>query len=228
MTSIRDIRAAIDGTGRRRFTTDLRVSRTETRADGSATIHGYAAVFDTPATIHGIFVERIKRGAFRKALAAPNLDVPLLFGHDGQPVARTTNSTLQLTEDPRGLHIVAELAPTTLGRDLLALIERGDLSQMSFAFATEPAGVAWRYADTPDALDERDIYEFSALYDVSVVTRPAYDATSVELAPRSKDPRAGTEGKGSERSTPSSGSRGSIRGALTKRFHLLEKELSTR
>ena len=124
-----------------------------------------------------MFVERIKRGAFRKSLKRSDLDVPLLVNHEGLPFARTTNGTLRLEEDARGLKIEADVVDTTDGIDLMKRVRRGDLAKMSFAFTVNRD--EWRYAKN-DGIDERDIIEFRTLNDVSVVVDPAYDATDVE------------------------------------------------
>lgn len=176
MPSIQEVREMLSG-GVERRTAPLEIESVEKRGDGGELrISGYAAVFESRSEpIWGMFTETIKRGAFRKALRS-NPDVPLVFNHEGQPVARTTNGTLVLSEDARGLRIEADLAPTTLGRDLHALIERGDLSQMSFAFTV--ANDEWVYREGDD-LDERTITEMGSLLDTSVVTTPAYRATEV-------------------------------------------------
>jgi HK97 family phage prohead protease len=112
----------------------------EVREDGERLIfQGHAAVFDRLSEDLGGFRERIQRGAFRKVLDA-NPDVRFLVNHDsmsatGLPLARTTNNTLELREDPKGLRVYAELAPTTLAKDLRVLVKRGDVDQMSFGFS---------------------------------------------------------------------------------------------
>jgi hypothetical protein len=146
--------------------------------DGGVTVAGYAAVFGSPSEDLGGFVEEIKQGAFRKVLKG-GPDVRFLINHDGVPLARTTNSSLRLKEDPRGLRIEAELADTAQARDLATSLERGDIDQMSFMFMVEPDGREWFFPDDPDEPARRVIYEFSELYDVSAVTFPAYPATEI-------------------------------------------------
>lgn len=151
---------------------------TEVRSDGdgSWTLVGHAAVFDSSSGDLGGFREVIQRGAFRKVLKSDTLDVRALFNHDqNQVLGRTTNGTLKLTEDPRGLRYEVNVADTTYGRDLRVLLERGDVTQSSFAFKVSRDGQAW--TDTEGGL-VRTITEFSDLLDVSPVTYPAYEATS--------------------------------------------------
>jgi hypothetical protein len=89
-------------------------------------------------------------------------------------MARTKNGTMRLSEDETGLYFEAELANTQESRDLYTLVERGDVDQMSFAFRV--IRQKWN-----DDRTERLLTEVSlADGDVSIVTYPAYPATSVE------------------------------------------------
>lgn len=157
------------------------LTRVEVRArDGGATLAGYAAVFDADSEDLGGFVEEIKQGAFRKVLRTKP-DVRFLINHDGVPLARTKSGTLRLKEDPRGLHIEADLDTegSERARELVASIERGDLDQMSFMFRVKPDGREWFFPDDAEEPARRVIYEIAELYDVSAVTFPAYPATEI-------------------------------------------------
>jgi HK97 family phage prohead protease len=135
-------------------------------------LSGYAAVFNE-ASLPLPFREFIAPGAFRKTLQETP-DVRLLINHEGLPLARTKNGTLTLTEDENGLRFDAVLADTSESRDLYTLIERGDVDQMSFAFRV--IRQKWN-----DDRSERTLTEVSLSDgDVSVVTYPAYPATTVE------------------------------------------------
>jgi HK97 family phage prohead protease len=149
--------------------------------NGGWILTGHAAVFGSESGDLGGFREVIQRGAFRKVLKRDNLDVAALFNHDqNQILARTTNGTLTLREDPRGLVYEATVADTSYGRDLKVLLERGDVSQSSFAFRVRAEGQVW--TDAPDGTMIRTITEFDDLLDVSPVVFPAYsDTTSVAL-----------------------------------------------
>jgi HK97 family phage prohead protease len=133
---------------------------------------GYAAVFNEPS-LPLPFIEKIAPGAFRKTLTETP-DVRLLINHEGLPLARTKNGTMRLYEDAKGLYFEAELADTQEARDLYTLVSRGDVDQMSFAFRV----IRQRWNDDRT---ERMLTEVSlADGDVSIVTYPAYPATSVE------------------------------------------------
>jgi hypothetical protein len=148
-------------------------SNLEVRAaeDGTKLI-GYAAVFDSPSEPMP-FTEFVRRGAFSKTLN-DGADVRLLVDHEGVPLARTKSGTLSLVEDDRGLRVEADLDPTNPdAARIISAMRRGDLSQMSFAFRTIKD--AWN-ADR----SVRELREVQ-LFDVSVVTFPAYEETVAEL-----------------------------------------------
>ena len=133
---------------------------------------GYAAVFDSPSEPMP-FTEYVKRGAFQKTIK-DGADVRLLIDHEGVPLARTKSGTLMLEEDERGLKVMADLDP--LNPDaarVISAMRRGDMTQMSFAFRTIKD--SWS-ADR----SVRELREVQ-LFDVSVVTFPAYEATVAEL-----------------------------------------------
>lgn len=161
-------------------------SEVRAEQDGSWTLVGHAAVFDSQSENLGGFREVIQRGAFRKVLRQDGLDVRALFNHDqNQVLGRTTNGTLTLMEDPKGLRYEVNVADTSYGRDLRVLLERGDVTQSSFAFRVDKDGQSW--TDAPDGTLIRTITNFSGLLDVSPVTYPAYAATSSMALTRNAD-----------------------------------------
>lgn len=171
-----EIRAKMRGE-RETFVAELRATADADAQGKHLRLSGHAAVFDSASEpIAGLFVERLRRGAFRRALAA-NPTVPLLVNHAGLPLASTANGTLTLSEEPRGLAFHADLADTQLGRDVHTLIERGDVASMSFAFKVADGGDEWRQGLE---FEERLITEVGALYEISVVTFPAYPAAGVQ------------------------------------------------
>ena len=134
------------------------------------TLTGTAAVFDQWADL-GMFRERIQPGAFSKAL--PVSDVRLLVNHEGLPLARTSSGTMTLKETKNGLELEARLdAADPDVRAIIPKIERGDLSQFSFAFSLAKDGQEWKG-------DDRTLTEFREIFDVSLVTFPAYEQTKV-------------------------------------------------
>jgi HK97 family phage prohead protease len=142
--------------------------------DSSNRLAGHAAVFETLADIGGWFREKIARGAFDKTLA-DHADVKALFNHDPNIVlARTTSGTLKLSTDDTGLFTDIDVAPTTAGNDLVILVKRGDVDQMSFAF--DVLKEEWNEEDPQNPI--RTLKEVR-LRDISPVTYPAYPTTDI-------------------------------------------------
>lgn len=154
-----------------------------TKRDGTndhpSMISGYASVFNSKTSIGDYFEEVIAPGAFARSLAEN--DVRALFNHNWDKVlGRTKSGTLRLLEDERGLKFDVDLPNTTAARDLAESMERKDIDQCSFGFvATEEK---WDYSVEP-AL--RTVIE-AKLYEISVVSIPAYEDTEVSLV-RSKE-----------------------------------------
>lgn len=150
----------------------------ETRADGKKqrVLKGYAAVFNSRSEVLGWFREVIMPGAFAAPLQNKD-DVRALLNHDANFVlARSTNGTLRMGQDQVGLHCEIDLPDTQAARDLATSIERGDISQMSFAFSSRDVK-----HDIEDGEYIRYVRSVQRLYDVSPVTYPAYQATSIGL-----------------------------------------------
>ena len=163
----------------RSIVSDLAIRQQEV-GKPSRVISGYASKFDTwSEPIYGWFVEKIARGAFEKTDMS---DVIMVFNHDISGVlARTTSGTLKLTVDDVGLRFEFDSPETTLGNDMLELVRRGDISKCSFKFVVETD--EWRYADDKNKLeyDERTVKSIAKLYDVSLVTYPAYKDTEASV-----------------------------------------------
>lgn len=145
----------------------------ETRAaeDGKKTLVGYAAVFNSDTTIGDYFIERIDPGAFNKAIKG---DVRALVNHDpGRVIGRTKSGTLKLAVDNKGLSVEIDVPDTADGRDLMTLVERGDISGMSIGFMV----TRQEWDDTGD-IPMRTILE-AELFEVSAVAFPAYEETQL-------------------------------------------------
>lgn len=151
-------------------------------ADAAApSLAGYAATFNQPYEVYGGaasgfgWEERVAPGAFDKTLREQDR-VRLLLNHDGLPLADTSARTMQLSADDLGLLVqVPELdMASPFVQSVASAMRRGDLNQMSFAF--EVTQQSW----SPD-YTTRTIHEVR-LYDVSVVTYPANEATMALLA----------------------------------------------
>lgn len=148
----------------------------ETRnGDTGPVIAAYFAVFNTPTELYRGVIEQIAPGAFASSL---NGDVRALIDHETRLVlGRTTAGTLILREDERGLY--GEIKINEADSDamnLYARVQRGDVNQCSFGFDI----VAEDYVMSPDGQTCTWTIRDTVLYETSVVTFPAYEATSAE------------------------------------------------
>lgn len=145
----------------------------EARADDEKrTLVGYAAVFNSDTTIGDYFIERIAPGAFADTIRGG--DIRALVDHDqGRVVGRTKSGTLRLVEDSKGLRAEIDVPDTSDGRDLWTLVERGDISGMSFGFR-----VTKQEWDESGDMPIRTIRGIE-LFEVSAVAFPAYDDTTI-------------------------------------------------
>lgn len=154
--------------------------------ESGACISGYAAVFDSETTIGDMFRERIASTAFD--LAINRDDVRALFNHDANlPLGRTSAKTLTLSTDRVGLKYSIILPATSYAADLKISIQRGDVSQSSFAFSADED--TWTKPIRAALLPLRTIVK-ATLFDVSPVTFAAYASTTVSARSRELAERA--------------------------------------
>ena len=144
----------------------------EKRADDNKrTLVGYAAVFNSDTEIGGWWTERIAPGAFAETIKG---DVRALVDHDmGRVIGRSKSGTLRLSEDDKGLRVEIDVPNTTDGNDLWELVERGDISGMSFGFRVTKQ----EWDETVDP--PRRTIQVVDLHEVSAVAFPAYDDTTI-------------------------------------------------
>lgn len=137
-------------------------------------IAGHFAVFNNPTELWPGCIEQVAPGAFASSL---NGDVRALIDHDTRLViGRTVAGTLSLREDETGLYGEIKINEhDSDAMNLYARVQRGDVSQCSFGFDI----VAEDYIVSPDGQTCTWTIREVKLYEVSVVTFPAYDATSV-------------------------------------------------
>jgi len=149
------------------------------RAEGDGrTFTDYASVFNQPSQPLP-FIEYVKPGAFKRSLQSRNR-MMLLWNHDtSNPLASTRNGSLQLTEDNIGLRVTATLPDTTLGRDITELVRTGVIDAMSFGFSVK--------RDSWSKDGQTRYLEDVTLYEVSLVSTPAYTSTEGTVSVRSGD-----------------------------------------
>jgi Escherichia/Staphylococcus phage prohead protease len=143
-------------------------------------IHGTAIVFDQRSQDLGGFVEVIRPEAFRRTLDE-GIDLRAFFDHDPAKVlGRQSAGTLKVIPDARGVQVEIDPPNPTEPPNLLQSIGRGDITGMSFSFRTLPEGEDWKREDGRIVRYVTDM----RVYEVSVVSMPAYSQTDVEVALR--------------------------------------------
>jgi len=152
---------------------ELRISEGDTPK-----ITGYAAKFGKWSQDLGGFREKIKKGFFDDVLED---DVRGLKNHDANLLLGRSPKTMRLSVNSVGLRFEIDPPDTSVGRDTVEEIRRGDISGCSFAFGV--AEDVWEYLE--DGTVERILVKASRLFDVGPVTYPAYPDTTV--AARSLD-----------------------------------------
>lgn len=154
--------------------------RSEKRDDGTSHLSGTPIVYSSPTDIGGMFREIIEPGA----LIGANLkDVPLLVNHNERmiPVARSrnnnANSTMRLTVTDKGLDFEADIdvERNATARELDSAVDRRDLDGMSFRFSISDE----EWEDLETDYPTRHIRKLDTIAEISAVTWPAYDATSI-------------------------------------------------
>ena len=155
--------------------------------EGNMIVSGYASTFDKPYTLYSddymVYREVVDPSAFNNTDMS---DVIMQYDHEGRVIARTSNNTLEVRPDDWGLYINADLSGTELGRELYEEIRGGYITKMSFGFTID------RAEETRTDLNDgridilRRILDVSKLYDVSAVSIPANDGTSISVQTRSQ------------------------------------------
>jgi len=154
----------------------------------SRTIEGYALKFNTRSEplADNYFIETLDRSCLDDTDMS---NVVVTFNHDQSNVLGRTGVNLDLYVDDTGLRFKANLPNTTLANDVLENIRAGIVSKCSFAFTLPDDSNAdeWKRVNDDGVQFERTIRKIDKLYDVSVVTTPAYSDTNVSVDARSMD-----------------------------------------
>ena len=166
----------------RDMTIEVRTAETEEAPDERKIVTGYASTFDEPYTLFETDDWRFNEVVDARAFDNTDMsDVIMQYDHEGRVFARMSNNTLTVTPDEKGLLIEADLGGTELGRQLYEEIRGGYTNKMSFGFTVD--GEETRDMEDVDgkALTVRTITSVRKLYDVSAVSLPANDATSISV-----------------------------------------------
>ena len=166
----------------RDMTMEVRTAETEEASDNRKMVTGYASTFNEPYTLYENDDWRFNEVVDARAFDNTDMsDVILQYDHCGRVFARISNNTLTVTPDEKGLLIEADLGGTELGRQLFEEIRGGYTNKMSFGFTVDGEEIRdMKDADGKD-LTVRTITSVRKLYDVSAVSLPANDATSISV-----------------------------------------------
>ena len=157
-------------------------SMTMAAGDEEYRVKGYATTFDDPYTLYEdkdlVLKEIIDRNALDEADMS---DIIMQYDHEGRVFARTSNNTLTVTPDAHGLAMEADLGGTSLGRGLFEEIKGGYTTKMSWGFSVNRDKDEWTSEQLPDgrSLEVRRIKSVRKIYDLSAVSLPANDATTI-------------------------------------------------
>ena len=187
--SIPETRREVIQTGKmelRATSTEVKIRSAEDGTE-SRTIEGYALKFNkrSQPLADGFFVETLDSRCLDNTDMS---NVVATFNHDESKLLGRSGVNLTLEKDKVGLRFKIDLPNTTLANDVLEEVRMGILSQCSFAFTMPETDDAseWRKSDTEGVEYDRTIRKIDKLYDVSVVTTPAYQDTNVAVGARSK------------------------------------------
>lgn len=150
-------------------------------ADESMTVDGYATTFNQPYMLYDSHTYKVYEQVAPTAFDGCDMsDVIMQYDHEGRVFARNKNGTLALNVDGIGLKITADLGGTDIGRQLYQEIKGGYTDKMSFGFlVAEDQRKSDYNAETGVEIVTRTITKIKKLYDVSAVSIPANDMTSI-------------------------------------------------
>lgn len=165
----------------REYRAAVAVRAAQEAAEESYIVEGYATTFNDLYTLYAYgnytLQERIDPHAFDECDMS---DVIMQYDHQDRVYARTRNNTLTLRIDSKGLFIVADLGGTEEGRKLYQEIKDGYTDRMSFGFVVgEDRKEYTTDRDTGHETCTRTVTRINKLYDVSAVSIPANDMTSI-------------------------------------------------
>lgn len=145
-------------------------------------VKGYASTFNQPYTLweddEFVIQEQVDSKAFDEADLS---DVIFQYNHEGRVFARNSNGTLSVGPDEVGLGIEADLGGTDIGRQLFQEIKGGYTTKMSYGYTVNAASWEDRKLEDGRTLELRTVTSVGKVYDVSAVSIPANNATSISV-----------------------------------------------
>ena len=163
----------------------LEVVQREEGDEERKVVTGYASTFNDPYVLFEddeiVYTEQVSPDAFNNT---DMRDVIMQYDHAGRVFARTRNNTLEVRPDEKGLFVEADLGGTELGRQLYDEIRGGYTDKMSFGFIVDADEVTRKTLEDGREGFFRTITGIAKLFDVSAVSLPANEGTSIGVATR--------------------------------------------
>lgn len=146
-------------------------------------VKGYATTFGNAYVLYSDNDYEIREIMAPEAFDDADIsDVIMQYNHEGRVFARVSNGTLSVNTDEVGLAIEADLGGTELGRQLYEEIRGGYTDKMSIGFKVDREADTWTQENADGkVIETRTINRVIKLYDVSAVSIPANDATSISV-----------------------------------------------
>lgn len=135
-------------------------------------VEGYATTFNEPYELLDNYYEVIDARAFNGADMG---DVIFQLNHEGAPMARLSNSSMELSVDEHGLKVRAYLGGSKAGRELYEMIANGLITKMSWGFSVTDDGYVFDSTSNTST-----VTHVKKVYDVSAVSFPANDNTEIK------------------------------------------------
>lgn len=165
----------------RDFTLAVVSTEEKEEQDEAKVVTGYASTFNEPYPLYEDSEIRILEQVDPKAFEEADMsDVIFQYNHEGRVFARVSNGTLDLNPDEHGLAIRADLGGTEIGRQLYEEIKGGFTTKMSYGYVVSED--RWDESrEGEKTIETRTITKISKVYDVSAVSIPANDGTSITV-----------------------------------------------
>lgn len=149
-------------------------------------VEGFATTYNQPYHLYSYrddkgylieVTEQVDRDAFQNTDMS---DVIMQYNHEGRVFARMSNDTLKLNRDnENGLYIEAYLGGTEIGRQLYEEIKGGYTQKMSFGFTVGSDRLEKTQSTQDGEIWLRTITDIKKVFDVSAVSLPRNDYTSI-------------------------------------------------
>lgn len=165
---------------------------------GTNIVSGYALKFDTISNDFGYGDDHVYETLDKRCLDETDMsNVAALINHDVNMLLGRTGFNLELRTDDIGLYFEVRPTETSYAKDLITNMQSGIIAKCSFGFVPDPKSIEW--SKRADGSYLRTIKKIKQLFDVSVVTYPAYEDTESVVSQRSFEAFRAEELKNNQR-----------------------------